>query len=141
MTHSDLSLAGKWLFKRNISEPLLQFDGMAEFTSLLQDGGMQRVEYYEGGEYILNGQLHLFEQRQIWEVLPNELRIYKNDGQLLHIFLLDDTQQAEHTHFCGADVYQCKFIIADQNNFALHYNVQGPHKNYTLTTFYAAAND
>lgn len=139
MTHIDLSLAGKWLFKRHISEPLLQFDGMAEFTLLPQGGSQQRAEYYESGEYILNGQLHLFEQRQIWEVLPNELRIYKNDGQLLHVFLLDGAR--EHTHFCGADIYQCKFIITDQNNFALHYNVQGPHKNYTLKTFYAAASD
>lgn len=48
---------------------------------------------------------------------------------------------ATGTHKCADDVYEARYTFVSQKYFQLTYQVQGPHKDYTIQTYFSREKD
>jgi hypothetical protein len=69
-------------------------------------------------------------------------KVQKQPAGLLHTLYFQSAKTisqvlvATGTHKCADDVYKAHYTFVSQKHFQLTYKVQGPHKNYTIQTYF-----
>ena len=120
---------GRWTLDREIFHSdgaVARFAGKAQWVP---DG--KRLLYSESGNLTIQGQMAMVaERRYIW--LP-DLSVLFEDGRLFHKVPPTGGPTA---HWCDPDHYEGVYYFDDWPRFTVGWQVQGPRKSYTMTSFY-----
>ena len=130
-------LPGEWAIARTISDRRFgpgRFEGVAIFAPR----GDGALAYRESGELSFANWRGAAYRSWLYVQSRAGLHIFYPDGQtLLHRFEFEaDAASARHLHLCGQDRYQAELRLGEEDAFTLRYGVEGPAKNYFLSTSY-----
>lgn len=130
--------AGRWRVRRDISDYSSRWTGKFEGEAVFAPSrDPMKLLYREEGKLSFAGLRSATATRDyIWR-FPDETRVkvYFSDDRPFHDFdpRLRDTE-AEHQ--CDADLYQVRYIFADDGSWRAEWRVEGPLKDYRMVTFY-----
>ncbi len=128
--------SGSYVFRRQVSLPQLTIEGHAYFEPM----SFENTLYTERGYYQLNGVSRDCFQKRIYRWSPSRLSILKEDKQCLHEFDFVHDQHypiiLKHTHRCQEDLYKLILDISTVDQFSTFYLIQGPSKNYMISTLF-----
>ncbi len=116
-------LRGKWCFTRLISTGD-EFYGTANFTKSQEESYC--LLYTEKGNN--------FYQSYFYKLSQDQIAIYdRNNKKMLDLKTINfDTLSGKY--LCNLDQYQAFLKIIDEDSVILTYKVNGPVKNYAITT-------
>ncbi len=122
-------LCGEYNLIRTVCNIEIKIFGRANFKRITNG----EVEYSEEGHYHLNGVRYIFHQKRYIKFNEGVLFILNSERQVIHEFLLADTNILNHTHVCGEDKYEVTISLTDEN-LEIIYRVFGSKKNYITNT-------
>lgn len=121
--------AGTWSIARSIvpaSGPRATFEGTARWAP-----GADGLDYVEQGVLRMEGAAPMqAERRYRWSA---DLSVYFDDGRFFHTV---PARGGQTTHFCDPDTYSGSYDFADWPRFSVHWDVQGPRKDYRMTSVF-----
>lgn len=131
-------LQGDWQLTRetddHINDQRYRFAGASQFLAS-QDG---LIQHDKGMLSLENGQAFQAEQRYLWQFSAEQILIKFTDNRLFLTlsppFTLCDSQ-----HLCGQDDYVARFEFLSNTEWYVRFQVNGPRKNYVMTSHYARA--
>ena len=132
------SLTGSWSLRRRIDNGAAMI-GAATFAAR-DDGGF---DYHERGRLSLaDGQTINAERRYVFEdALAGFVVWFTEDPpRLFHRVVLAATAAGwagTTAHLCGNDRYDSDYEFRAGGSFAIRHRVQGPRKDYTISTDYS----
>lgn len=142
-------LEGIWKLQRHLGAQG-HMQGVAHF----QPCGEGVLHYQEQGTATLgNGKALLARRAYAYVYDQGTIAVhfwdqkYKRPAGLLHPLqfhsceLSSQAVVATGMHKCAADVYKARYLFTNPQQFRLTYRVQGPHKNYTLTSHFSKVTD
>ncbi|WP_338548398.1 DUF6314 family protein [Roseovarius phycicola] len=124
---------GKWHITRQIAHAdgaTAQFEGQARFVP-----SGKELRYDESGTLRLaTGQSMHAERAYVWaEGQDCTLEVYFDDGRPFH-HIAPGAERAQH--WCDPDTYQVYYDFADWPIWSSRWQVNGPRKNYCMTSHY-----
>ncbi|MFT6024776.1 MAG: hypothetical protein ACI9PY_002908 [Ascidiaceihabitans sp.] len=129
MTRVLSDFIGRWTIARQISHVgagTAVFSGHADWTPS-HDG----LNYLETGVLEIAGHPAMQSQQSYrWEA---DLNVYFADGRFFHKV---PATGGMTQHWCDPDAYSVDYDFADWPNWSTRWQVQGPRKNYQMTTQY-----
>ncbi|GAM29118.1 hypothetical protein SAMD00019534_122940, partial [Acytostelium subglobosum LB1] len=116
-------------------------DGQASFTTMTSQDDANSLQYEESGILISNDNAGTpVNQRYIYRYQDDRIHVYfdavPNDGRLLHSLDFINSNLATGHHWCPPDTYDATYEFVNPHEFHLTYCVQGPKKNYKMTTVF-----
>ncbi|NDR59466.1 trigger factor [Pseudoruegeria sp. M32A2M] len=132
---------GLWRMERVIDDrragEILRLSGRAE----LSKAGDGRLCYCETGQLDLaGGQKLQAVRRYFWRAEGGTIRVDFEDGRYFHSF---DPAAADPdaAHWCDPDQYDVRYDFARWPRWKSVWQVLGPRKDYTMTTWYRRSQD
>ena len=140
-------LRGRWQLKRHLGA-----QGYMQGVACFQTWGQGVLYYQEQGRVTLakskvfaayRAYAYVYDQGTIAVHFWNPTQ--KQPDGLLHTLqfksLAGQALVATGTHWCADDVYKACYTFVNPTQFQLTYQVQGPHKAYTIQTHFSKAID
>lgn len=138
------SLRGTWKLQRHLGVQG-HMQGIAHF----QPCGEGTLHYQETGKVIMNhGKVFAAHREYAYVYDQHTIAVYfwnvaqQRPDRLLHklqfhtIQIANPLLVATGTHKCVNDIYQAHYLFVDPQQFRLAYRVQGPRKDYMLTSHF-----
>lgn len=131
------SLSGNWQFERNVAPKNAKAQGQASYNKITNDS----LYYLELGILNIDDKKIDFKKEYYLLLNNNKIEIYKTKNRQDFFHKIDLIKSNKRwssfdIHKCQDDIYKIKYIVNSKNNFTIIYDVNGPSKNYILTTFY-----
>ena len=131
-------LKGEWRLLRRV-DGRLRMQGTATFS----DGPDGSLAYHERGSLRLDdGRELAAERRYVFAPRPAGFAVYFAETPLrlfheVELTLANGTLTGHARHLCAADLYRSRYEFLPDGRFAIHHEVSGPRKDYSLSTSYA----
>ena len=127
-------LEGRWSLTRRIQHGDGRVDRMTGWADFHRSGEHLRQD--EKGTLEVNQQRLEAEQSYIWTALEDRLEVLFNDHRPFHDVPIG-VVKPEAEHFCTPDMYNVRYDFSGWPTWTSIWSVQGPRKNYVMTSTYA----
>ena len=129
------SLEGRWHFHRTISN-FGTVEGEATFKRSATEKNL--LHYREDGEWISKNGLNKVHREYLYQYQNEKISAYfaEQKDRLLHTLEFQKNGLATAKHLCACDLYAATYQFHNPDEFELTYRVEGPKKNYTMTTLF-----
>ncbi len=146
------SLKGSWKFERTFRHfplkphalqqetepafsPFIHMEGTASFNPITES----EFHYEEKGLLTVSEKKQFnATQNYIYRLESGQIQVYFNEKPprlFLSLQFVQD-QVAEASHICSEDLYHATYNFLGQEQFSIHYRIEGPRKNYEIHTLY-----
>ena len=142
-------LRGIWKLKRHLGT-----QGYMQGRASFQPWGKEVLYYQEQGwatfsnskaRYAHRAYAYVYDQGTLAVYFWDQK--YKQPAELLHTLQFHSPQpdrqtiMATGTHGCAEDIYRACYLFINPQQFQLTYQVQGPHKDYTIASHFSKVRD
>lgn len=130
------ALPGEWQYNRVITG-----QGSAHGLAHFQPINSRELRYREDGTLTLNsGYSGAVYREYRYQLDGDQVHICFPDGRIMHTLHVNATK-ATDVHLCGRDTYTGHYYLIDSSSFRISYHVQGPQKDFTITTMFQRISD
>jgi hypothetical protein len=130
------ALEGNWRLEREIAHADGSVNQLTGTTRFQRSG--QRLVQDEAGTLTLGNQEVKATRRYIWAAADRRLDVFFDDMRSFHTVFLGVARH-ETVHLCDPDRYAVSYDFTDWPNWTTHWQVEGPRKNYVMTSWYTPA--
>lgn len=140
-------LRGIWKLKRHLGE-----QGYMQGLAYFQPWGKEVLYYQEQGKVTFSNSKARYAHRAYAYVYDQGTlavyfwdQKYKQPAELLHTLQFRSSKAASQalvatgTYGCAEDIYRACYLFVSPQQFQLTYQVQGPHKDYTIASHFSKA--
>lgn len=131
---------GNWNISRLIDDKKSNQTGTLEGTARLEPGGYESGLIYREEGTLDFGESSKMEATRVylWQSHARGIAVHFQDGKDFHIIELDRFMP-DAQHFCAPDMYHVSYDFTHWPKWRAVWRVQGPKKDYRMTTDYRRA--